>query len=89
VTDTTVLDYRKRFILPGRQTYVFDYRRMPFVKKVTEIGFTDGMLTDYHEQLPSPILSVLGIPKAILAALIPLPSSAMTGGTASTVAAGQ
>lgn len=86
---TKVLKYTKRFILPGTQTYVFDYRRMPFVKKVTEIAFTDGMLTDYHENLPSPILGVLSIPKAILAALIPLPSSAMTGGSGGTAAAGK
>ena len=80
----TILKYSKRFILPGTKTYVFDYRRMPFVKKVTEITFSDGMLTDYHENLPSPILGVLGIPKAILGALVPLPSSAKTGGSGAT-----
>lgn len=86
-----VLSYNHSFLLPGLQNYVFDYRRMPFVKKLTEIGFTDGMLTDYRENLPSPILGFLGIPKAIVSALVPLPSastpsssSSVTGGTTPT-----
>jgi hypothetical protein len=74
--------YTQQFLLPTPdQTYVFDYARMPFAKKILEIGFTNGMLTDYHETLPSPVLGFLGIPKSILAAIIPVPNGVNTGGT--------
>jgi len=83
------IDYTHQFLLPDPEhTYVFDYARMPFVKKVTEIGFTNGMLTDFHETLPSPILGFLGIPKAMLAAIVPLPSSVNAGGTGTKAATG-
>ncbi len=37
----------EQFILPNRtKLCVMEYNRMPFVKKVREIGFTDGMLTN-------------------------------------------
>ena len=77
-----------RLLLPGLDEYVLDYNRVPFVKKVTEIGFTDGMLTDYHENLPSPVLGVLGIPKSIVGAIVPLPSGISSGGSGSTSAVG-
>ena len=50
-----------------------------FVKKVKEVGFTDGMLTDYHQHLPSPILGFLGIPKAIVEAIVPIPAAPQSG----------
>jgi hypothetical protein len=78
------ISYTQQFLLPTPgQAYVFDYARMPFAKKTLEIGFTNGMLTDYHETLPSPVLGFLAIPKSILAAVIPLPNGVNTGGTGS------
>ena len=55
------------------------YNRMAFVKKVKNVGFTDGMLTDYHQTVPSPILGFLGIPKAIVQAIVPIPGAAPSG----------
>jgi hypothetical protein len=53
---------------------------MPFVKKVKDIGFSDGMLTEFHQKVPSPILGFLGIPKAILQAIVPIPAAPPSGG---------
>jgi hypothetical protein len=64
--------------------YAIEYQRMAFVKKVKEVGFTDGMLTDYHQHLPSPILGFLGIPKAIVDAIVPIPGAAPTGSGSAT-----
>jgi hypothetical protein len=78
------LDNTQQFLLPDpTKLYTIEYRRMPFVKKVKEIGFTDGMLTDYHQKVPSPILGFLGIPKAILQAMVPIPGAAGPSGSAS------
>ena len=83
------INYSHQFLLPDvNGTYVLDYDRMPFVKKVTEIGFTDGMLTDFHQTLPSPVLGFLGIPKAILNAIVPLPSGMNSGGSGSKAGVG-
>jgi hypothetical protein len=81
------LNYKHVFVLPGLQPYVLEYHRVAFVKKVQEVGFTDGMLTDYHENLPSPILGVLGIPKAIVGAIVPLVGGGSLGGSGTTPAA--
>jgi hypothetical protein len=70
----------QQFILPDpTRLYVMRYDRMPFVKKLREVGFTDGMLTDFHQKVPSPILGFLGIPKAIVQAIVPIPGAAATG----------
>ena len=82
-----MLRYSHVFILPGLQPYVLEYHRVAFVKKVQEVGFTDGMLTDYHENLPSPILGVLGIPKAIIGAIVPLVGGGSLGGSGTAPAA--
>jgi len=55
------------------------YDRMAFVKKLREVGFTDGMLTDFHQKVPSPILGFLGIPKAIVQAIVPIPGAPPSG----------
>ena len=84
--DASMLRYEHVFVLPGRQPYVIEYHRVAFVKKVQEVGFTDGMLTDYRENLPSPILGVLGIPKAIIGAIVPFVGGGSLGGTGTTPA---
>ena len=74
----------QQFILPDpTRLYVMRYDRMAFVKKVREVGFTDGMLTDYHQKVPSPILGFLGIPKAIVQAIVPIPAAPPPSGSGS------
>jgi hypothetical protein len=84
VEGEAALDYKHVFALPGLQPYTVEYHRVAFVKKLQEVGFTDGMLTDYHESLPSPILGVLAIPKAIVGAIVPLVGGGSLGGSATT-----
>jgi hypothetical protein len=73
--------------VPDRSvTLVADYSRMLFVKRTTNIGFTNGMLTSYSQSTPSIVLGFLGIPKAIITALLPIPgatsgNSGSSGGT--------
>jgi len=83
-TDSVLIKDTEQFILPDRtKLFVMKYDRMPFVKKVREVGFSDGMLTDFHQKRPSPILGFLGIPKAILQAIVPVPGAAGSSGSAS------
>jgi hypothetical protein len=75
-TDDSVAALResKLIHLPDKtHPLVFDYTRVPFVKKVTNVTFVDGMMRDYSHKLPSPVLGFLGIPKAVLGAIAPLP----------------
>jgi hypothetical protein len=64
----------RTLILPDpSHDYFLDYSRMPFVQKKTNIAFTNGMLTEYSQEVPSPIAGFLGIPKSIIQAVVPLP----------------
>jgi len=54
--------------------------RRAFVKKAKEIGFTNGMLTDFHQKVPSAIPGFLGIPKAALQAIVPIPGALGSSG---------
>jgi hypothetical protein len=70
----------QQFVLPDSdRLYKIEYPRMAFVTKVKNIGFTDGMLTDYQQKVPSPILGFLGIPKAIVQAIVPIPGAPPSG----------
>jgi hypothetical protein len=81
---TYIINDSEQFILPDRtKLYVMKYDRMPFVKKIREVGFSDGMLADFRQKRPSPILGFLGIPKAIVQAIVPIPGAAPPGGSAS------
>lgn len=61
-------------MLPDKHSILaFDLRRSPFIKRTSELTFTDGMLKSSHVIKPSQIAGVLGIPKAILTAIVPLP----------------
>jgi hypothetical protein len=74
------MDNTQQFLLPDlTKLYSVEYPRMPFVKKVKNIGFRDGMLCDYNQKVPSPILGFLGIPKAIVEAIVPIPAAPPTG----------
>lgn len=65
---------------PGHEL-ILDYSRMPFVKKVTNITFVDGIPQDFSQTVPSPALGFLAIPKAILQAVFPLPSKSTSSPT--------
>ena len=67
----------------ANRLYEIKYNRMAFVKKVKEIGFQDGMLVDFYQKLPSPILGFLGIPKAVLQAIVPIPGASAANSSAS------
>jgi hypothetical protein len=68
------VDTSQLVFLPDRHhTFVLDYSRMPFVAKVTNIGFVDGVPEDFSQTLPSSVLGFVGIPKAIVDALLPNP----------------
>jgi hypothetical protein len=76
----TLINTTQQFILPDTdRLYEMKYNRMAFVKKVKDIGFTDGMLSDYHQTVPSPIRGFLGLPKAIVQAIVPIPGAAPSG----------
>ena len=82
--DLELIHSTQQFVLPDPdRLYEIEYPRMAFVKKVKEIGFTDGMLTDFRQKVPSPILGFLGIPKAIVQAIVPIPGAAGPSGSAS------
>lgn len=55
------------------RTYAIATPRGPFVKNVTNIGFSDGILTSLDQTRPSPIYGFIGIPKTILKAIVPIP----------------
>jgi len=57
ISGELTIDNTQQVLLPNpEKLYAIEYQRMAFVKKMKEVGFTDGMLTDYHQHLPSPIL---------------------------------
>ena len=61
-------------MLPDKHSILaFDLRRSPFIKRTSELTFTDGMLKSSHVIKPSQVAGILGIPKAILTAIVPLP----------------
>jgi hypothetical protein len=86
LTSKTFPDFacHKVVILPDcSQTLLLDYSRMPFVQKDTNLGFQNGLLVEFAQNTPSPVLGFLGIPKAILTAILPIPApSAKPSGTA-------
>ncbi len=69
-----LLDNTQQFILPDvHRLYEMSYPRVAFVKRIKNVSFSEGMLTDYHQTTPSPIYGFLGIPKAIIKAVVPIP----------------
>ena len=79
-TKATLIKTTQQFILPDpNRLYEIQYLRMAFVKKVKDIGFRDGMLTEFYQKRPSPILGFLGIPKAIVQAIVPIPAAPPSG----------
>jgi hypothetical protein len=70
--------------------FIGDFTRTPFVTRVTNVGFSSGMLMSYEEDLPSPVLGFLQIPQSILAAIIPFPggNASASGGSKGSVGPG-
>jgi hypothetical protein len=89
-SSTTLINAEQQFVLPDiARLYEIKYNRMAFVKKVKEIGFSDGMLTEFHQKVPSPILGFLGIPKAVVQAIVPIPAAAPSGSGSASGTTGQ
>jgi hypothetical protein len=63
--------------------YAADFTRTPFVTRITNVGFSNGMLVSYEQDLPSPVLGFLQIPQSILAAIVPIPGLSKSPGSAS------
>jgi hypothetical protein len=79
-TESWAMKNSQQFILPDpTKLYAIEYSRVAFVKKVRNVGFNDGMLTDFQQHLPSPVLGFLGIPKAIIQAMVPIPAATDAG----------
>ena len=61
--------------LPNRAPIlVFDITRASFVKKVTNLTFTDGVLTEFEINKPSQFLAGIEIPLNLVKALVALPA---------------
>ena len=85
VVPSIAVDANISVMLPDTESeYVIDYSRMAFVQKTTNVGFADGMMQDFSQTVPSPINGFLQIPKAILQAILPVPSSKTGGGSSAT-----
>lgn len=84
----TIAASRTVLIPDKSHTYYLDYSRVPFVAKKTNLSFTSGMLTEFSQTVPSPIVGILGIPKAIIQAVVPIPGTSSSS-TSSSSSAGK
>ena len=74
VSFSDVVANTQQFVLPDpNRLYEIGFPRISFIKREKNIGFTNGMLTDFHQVTPSPILGFLGLPKAIIKGVVPIP----------------
>lgn len=61
-------------ILPdAEREYVLSTPRVPFVSETTKVTLVNGMVQSMQEIRPSVILGVLGIPKTLIGAIVPIP----------------
>ena len=61
------------FLPDTQRDYYLPLDRSPFVKNDTQITLVDGVVQKYTVGRPSIILGIVGVPKTILDALVPLP----------------
>ena len=61
------------FLPDIRRDYYLSLDRSPFVKNDTQITLVKGVVQKVTVSRPSIILGILGVPKTILDALVPLP----------------
>jgi hypothetical protein len=74
-----VIEIVRTVALPDEsQALTFQYSRLLFVKKVSTVGFIDGILRDVQSVRPSPIAGFMAIPKNVLGILAPLPLDVKT-----------
>jgi hypothetical protein len=71
------LTQNKILMLPDiKQDYIWPINRRYFVADQTTIGLKDGMITNFQQTKPSMVAGIVGIPKSILDALVPIPTLA-------------
>lgn len=61
-----------------RQQYLLTVPRGPLVTSETKVEFTNGMMVTRDMKRPSLAYAILGIPKTILSALVPIPGTVET-----------
>lgn len=65
----------KIVMLPDiNQDYIWPINRRYFVADQTTITLKDGMITTFQQTKPSMVAGIVGIPKTILEALVPIPT---------------
>jgi len=61
-------------LLPDEQhNYFLPISRRPFVTTSTKIILANGMIESYQQSRPSMVAGIVGIPRTILSALVPIP----------------
>jgi hypothetical protein len=74
VNNNPNLQAEQLIFLPDKERdYFLPLDRSPFVKNDTQITLVDGVVQKVAVSRPSIILGILGVPKTILDALVPLP----------------
>jgi hypothetical protein len=61
------------FLPDTEHDYVLSIDRTPLVSNTTKISLVSGMVQSHEELRPSIIMGVVGVPKSILSALVPIP----------------
>jgi len=72
-TDTQRIAEQLLFLPDTQRNYVLPVDRSPFVKNDTQITLVKGVVQKVGVTRPSIVLGILGVPKTILDALVPLP----------------
>jgi len=72
-TDNATRAEQLLFLPDAQHDYCLPLDRSPFVTNQTQITLVDGVVQNRTETRPSIILGIVGIPKKILDALVPLP----------------
>lgn len=60
-------------MLPDKQNYIFPLSRRYLVQDKTDVTLKDGMIQTIQQVRPSMVAGIVGIPKTILGALVPIP----------------
>lgn len=70
----TTQEYRKRAMMPDNDhKLLLTMGRSPFVKRIDNLTFVDGVLTKVEGNRPSVVYGAIQIPKKILTSIVPLP----------------
>jgi hypothetical protein len=64
----------QKILLPDvRQSYILPIKRRYLVKDVTKVALVNGTVQTYGTTKPSIVAGIVGIPKTLLSALVPIP----------------